>query len=95
MIPKDKQPSFGTSYWALDVPGLTHDQAIRLASLVADSQVGLPASLVDPSQFLTLHLDRESVQVLRAALGAINTNEVGIGLMEIIDDWLLDSHNKA
>ena len=80
-------------YWAIDIPGLTEPQAALLAAHIADGPMGLSASLVDPAQFLTLHLNRESVEAISSALACIGTNDIVLGLREILDDWLVSTES--
>jgi hypothetical protein len=80
--------------WALDVPGLTRAQADELVSFIKDGGISAFASAVDPADFLTLHLDRETAASL---LGAISrgghadplSDSVNLaGLSEVVSDWL-------
>jgi hypothetical protein len=88
--------SAGQPYWALDIPGLTRSQAEELQSFVKDSGVSDFVTVVDPSAFLTLHLDRDSSAALLRAVdlqrsGAVGQAEEAVvldGLSETLADWL-------
>ncbi|GAA5155835.1 hypothetical protein GCM10023214_12100 [Amycolatopsis dongchuanensis] len=73
-------------YWNVDLPGLTREQAEWIAE-TACVKYGLPSSVVDPSVFLTLHMDRETA--LRIAQGLSNfDDDISVGVREIIDEWI-------
>ncbi|WP_433529540.1 hypothetical protein ACQPYA_25145 [Micromonospora sp. CA-263727] len=74
----------GKLYWSVDIPGLTQEQAEALASRFP----GLPGTAVDPRQWFTVHIDRETVEVLKRALESVEVDSVGTGLREIAEDWL-------
>jgi hypothetical protein len=71
-------------YWSVDIPGLTEEQA---ASLV-DCCPELPGTVVDPRHWFTVHMDRETAQVLRSALLSLGSDSIGVGLREGVEDWL-------
>jgi hypothetical protein len=78
-------------YWTLDVELASEDEAEQAIDILNDA---LPASnrvlyAVDPSQALTWHLDRASVEMIRAALAS--HAEAGgdvAGLLATCDEWL-------
>lgn len=81
-------------YWSVDLPGLSREQAEGLLEF-AERRMSLSGSTIDPSCFLTLHLDRDSVQSLSDALGSGrssgiggSTKEVVVGILEVLNDWL-------
>ncbi len=76
-------------YWGVDIPQLTRENSEAVLSLIQRDCQGLSGSLVDPRQFLTLHIDQESAVTIRTALASLNSSAVGEGLKEIIDEWLL------
>jgi hypothetical protein len=84
-----QQPS-----WALDIPGLGRSDAERLASFVRDSGVSEFATAVDPGDFLTLHLDRDTARSLLQAISLRDdpgrrVNAVSLeGLSEVLTEWL-------
>jgi hypothetical protein len=80
-------------YWALDVPGLTADQAKEVASFVADTGISEFASAVDPRAFMTLHLDRVTVRSLLDAVEGRQSHPGNVsdglaGLREAMKEWL-------
>lgn len=75
-------------YWSLDIPGMTADQAPQVVAAVKGGGLPLDPLLVDPAIFLTLHLDRESVEAIVTALTESPSNAVGDGLRESLGDWL-------
>jgi hypothetical protein len=85
--------------WALDVPGLTRADADELVSLIRNTGVSAYASAVNPAAFLTLHLDRGTVESLVRAIspGAADDGSSGLvileGLVEILSDWLAQIHD--
>lgn len=85
----EQQPS-----WALDVPGLDRVDAQRLVSFVRDSGVSEFATAVDPADFLTLHLDHDTVRSLLQAISSRSdhaSHAEGVtleGLSEVLAEWL-------
>ncbi|MBT2487687.1 hypothetical protein J7E96_03870 [Streptomyces sp. ISL-96] len=75
-------------YWGIDVPGLTEEDASRLASTIRSSGLSPEPILVNPEMFLTLRIDRETAGALRSALLRTQLNPIIDGLRESIDDWL-------
>jgi hypothetical protein len=53
-------------YWSLDIPGLTEAQANQLLDRIREKHLGSFGfgTAIDPAAWLTLHLDRASVQML-------------------------------
>jgi hypothetical protein len=76
-------------YWSLDIPGMRADQALQVVSTIKASGLALEALLVNPANFLTLHLDRESVETIVAGLAEVRSNPVSDGLRESLEDWLI------
>ena len=84
-------------YWSLDVPGLTQLEAEDLRSFIRDSGISDFATTVDPSTFLTLHLDRDTVNSLlraveheRSHVAAESPDQAAPldGLADALGDWL-------
>jgi hypothetical protein len=78
-------------YWSVDVPGLTEREAKQLVEWVKAKQFGWfgSASVVDPTTLLTLHLDRDSAQMLYDGLMSKRENATPEhGLAASIRDWL-------
>jgi hypothetical protein len=82
-------------YWSLDLPGLTEAQAADLLG-TAQGKGLAEGSIVDPRRFLTLHMDRVTVECLRDALKVASnvpglssdTARVCAGMMEDFSEWL-------
>ncbi len=80
--------------WALDVPVLTRFDAQELVSFVRRSGVSEFATAVDPADFLTLHLDYDTVRSLLQAIsprGNPASQGEGVsleGLSEVLAEWL-------
>ena len=79
-------------YWTLDVELASEDEAERAIELLKDA---LPTGhrvlyAVDPNQVLTWHLDRSSVEMIRAALAShADTGGEVAGLLATCDEWLV------
>lgn len=80
--------------WSLDLPGLTQARAEELVSFARDSGLCKFAAAVDPSLFLTMHLDRASVEALLHVIatrpGTPDKSEQMTlrGLAEDLEEWL-------
>lgn len=79
-------PDMDDYYWSVDVPGLDATSADRLAEHAAAH--GYSATTVDPEHFLTLHMDRETVEMLRDALSGLPTDDPSQPILEIFVSWL-------
>jgi hypothetical protein len=81
----------GSGYWSMDIPGLTRSQALEMSSILRDRWEGLNPNPVDPATFLTLHMDRESADVIRTALSKVSGESrlIADGLRELIEEWLV------
>jgi len=75
-------------YWSIDMPGLDERRAAELADLVRRSDAGIVPTLVDPRLWLTVHLDRETVEVIRDALASAPATATTAALVESFDEWL-------
>ncbi|MFB6520281.1 hypothetical protein [Streptomyces sp. NPDC056401] len=75
-------------YWGIDIPGLRKGQAVEVAELIQQSDAEIVPTLVDPKLWLTLHLDRETVEVMRDALMSAGQTIVTTSLIESFDEWL-------
>jgi hypothetical protein len=78
-------------YWGIDIPGLTEDEAKRLAEWADTNQIGRsgPAIICDPAFSLTVSLDRASAQMLYDGLMSNpETASAEHGLAGEISDWL-------
>jgi hypothetical protein len=78
-------------FWSVEVPGLTEDEAGRLAAFAKARELGWfgSADLIDPAGFLTLHFDRDSAQMVYDGLMANpETASPEHGLAGVIREWL-------
>lgn len=79
-------------YWTLDVELASEDEAEQAIELL---QAALPEGnrvlyALDPRHVLTWHLDRASVDMIRAALaGHAETGGEVAGLLATCDEWLM------
>jgi hypothetical protein len=87
-------------YWSLDLPGLSQAKAQELLGMAERAGMSFGGTLVDPAQFLTLHVDRPTVEVIRDVLSrrressdmASQSDGVMInGFIELLEEWLSDS----
>ncbi|MFD6890622.1 hypothetical protein [Streptomyces sp. NPDC059957] len=82
----DTDPDF--PYWGIDMPGLRERQAFDVADLIRQSDADIVPTLVNPKLWLTLHLDRETVEAMRDALMSTEQTIVTASLTESLDEWL-------
>lgn len=82
----NEDPDF--PYWSIDIPGLREGQAAEVAELIQQSDAEIVPTLVDPKLWLTLHLDRETVEAMRDALMSTGQTIVTTSLIESFDEWL-------
>lgn len=87
-------------YWSLDLPGLSSAKAHELLKMAERSGMSFGGTLVDPAQFLTMHLDRPTVEAVHSALSrrqemgeiANQSNAIIVnGFIELLEEWLSDS----
>lgn len=82
-------------HWAVDFPGMTEDEARRLAEAHDIGALGY-GLVADPAIFWTAHLDRATVEVLRAALDADlsrGTDEsIAASLRDMLERWLAQAN---
>lgn len=84
-------------YWSVDLPGLTEDSAQRLLAWAADERLSLGGTAVDPAHMFSAHIDRESVEVLLAALeyalgsGGLAGEQASVarGFADQLGEWML------
>lgn len=87
-----------TDYWSVDIPGLTHDQAVRVHDLL-QPYAPLGVLLLDPSKFMVRGFDRPTVELLAVCLEAgLATRDLAhadrMGVLSLLEDcraWLEDS----
>lgn len=82
-------------YWSIDFPGLTGVDAQRICDLVRRSGLAYGGILADPDAFLTLHMDRSTVETLAEALAGARTTAGVQSLRETFDVWLSASHGTS
>jgi hypothetical protein len=78
-------------FWSVEVPGLSKEEAGQLAAFARTRELGWfgSADLIDPGAFLTLHLDRDSAQMVYDGLMANPaTATPEHGLAGAIREWL-------
>lgn len=75
-------------YWSLDLPGMTSDQASQVVAVIESGGVDLNAVPVDPAVFLTLHMDRDTVEALVAGLAEARPSRVVENMKEAFVEWL-------
>jgi hypothetical protein len=75
-------------YWSIDFPGLTAMDARRICDLVGHSGLAYDAIPVDPGSFLTLHMDRSTVELLVAALAGAQADAGVQSMVEVLGEWL-------
>ncbi|WP_203338305.1 hypothetical protein [Nocardioides limicola] len=79
------------AYWSIDIPGLSEKQAGMLLEY-ASAQFGLRGSAVDPSIWLTRHLDVGTVEavVRRLSSEELDSEEESTvqGVRDDYSEWL-------
>jgi hypothetical protein len=87
----------GWPYWSVDLPGLSRLNAQQVLEMAERSGLSFGGTLVDPAQFLTLHLDRPTVEAVYVALSrgqecaqiAKHPDAVTVnGFTELLEEWL-------
>jgi hypothetical protein len=81
------------SYWSVDFPGLTEDQANEL--LQHASKLGIDGFTEDPGLFLTISMDRDTAAALCAALADKTRDPVSQGLLESVQSWLASTPDSS
>jgi len=75
-------------YWAVDLPGLTAEDAAAVLRMAGGLAVTGP-SAIDPKIFLVLTLDRETAIRLASAVRRAEQSEETIpAILEELDAWL-------
>lgn len=78
-------------YWSIDIPGMTKEQASLLLEY-ASAQFGLHGSTVDPSIWLTRHLDVDTTKAIARGLSGeeldIEERSAIQGVRDDFSDWL-------
>ena len=73
-------------YWALDIPGLTQEGAEQLLIAASRAEIGDGGTAVDPSDFLTFHLDKSTVEGFVEAIDAL---QPGLESLRERDRWAI------
>ncbi|RZU16409.1 hypothetical protein EV645_3973 [Kribbella rubisoli] len=79
-------------YWSIDFPGI--DGARAQAIVDSAEQLGLASGgiVADPDDYLTLHLDRDTVESLIVALADVeaigrSAESTVRGVLDILNEW--------
>jgi len=84
-----------SGYWALDVPGMTEEQAAATAAWLSH-EYGLTGIAVDPAEWMTMHIDASTVRVLADATSRYPSgNDVATGMLEEFQAWLAASRPEG
>jgi hypothetical protein len=84
-------------YWSIDLPGLSRSSAEELLQVAEQEGLSVSGSLVDPALFLTLHIDRETVDAVCTALSRVDWPDAAAGqpvsaivngFRELLQEWL-------
>jgi hypothetical protein len=70
----------------MDIPGLTQEGAEHLLVAASRAEIGDGGTAVDPSDFLTIHLDRSTVE---GFLGAFDALQPGLESLQESDRWAI------
>ena len=86
----------GDRYWSVDLVGLSEQGANAVVRFAEHAEAGVHGTTVDPTAWLTLHLDRDTVEGLVRALVATEHagGTVGRSVLEVLEDWLAASGSK-
>ena|ERR1700680_1041311 len=84
-------------YWTVDLPGLSRTKAHELLAMAEQAGMSFGGTIVDPAQFLTLHLDRQTVESLYRALSVSQPHQkcsiridpaIVNGIRDVLKEWL-------
>jgi hypothetical protein len=67
-----KEADSSWPYWSIDLPGLSRSSAEELLQVAQQEDLSVSGLLVDPALFLTLHIDRETVDAVCNALSRVD-----------------------
>jgi hypothetical protein len=79
-------PTHSSNYWTVDFPGLNEAQANEIVQRGAE--LGFDGFTVDPALFLTMSIDRPTVEALSEALGDRASDPMTAGVLELLQAWL-------
>ena len=75
--------------WAVDLPGLTEDEADLVVEFARSLPGVIGASTTDPKFMMTIGMDRYGVETIARALrGQSATEADALAMLEIFDEWL-------
>jgi hypothetical protein len=81
-------------YWAVDVPGMTHEQAAATVRWL-NEEYGLTGIPIDPHLWMSISMDVSTVRVLADATARYpSDNEVAAGLREDCEEWLAATQSE-
>ena len=77
-------------YWSVDIVGLTKEGAEGVVEFAGSTQEVVGASIVDPDVWLTMHIDRSTVEELVIALSDNRRTSptACAGILEWMREWL-------
>lgn len=78
-------------YWSVDIPGLGEQQADELTRY-AEEQLDLRGSSINPDLFLTMHVDRDTVQAMALAMSSSSHEPIVGAVLESMTEWLGSAH---
>jgi hypothetical protein len=90
------EDEFNWPYWSVDLPGIGCAQAEELLAMAVKAGMSFGGTAVDPNYFLTLQLDRFTVEALYRALSPAERDlatkgtegRVAFGVREMLKEWL-------
>lgn len=86
----------GDYYWAVDLPGLSRMDAESIIDLAQQRGFAAGVSTVDPSESMTLYLDRDTVTDLADILRSVGQpGQPKHPMLENFEHWLAYSDSKA
>ena len=76
-------------YWSVDLVGLTAADARAVVDFASQKLNVVAANAIDPSHWLSLHLDRATAKAIATGLAQIaGQNQSAEGLLEDVTEWL-------
>lgn len=85
----DARSSDSADYWTVATTAMRREEAEAAAELITATYPGVLASSINPRYFMSLHMDRWTVQALRDAVALFEASGGDVGSMrEQFDEWL-------